>query len=453
MTIEHDGIEASEKLEEKTCVAKLGIIYPPVEIRAIIDKTSHFVAKNGISFEQKIVAQQGFNAKFSFLNPTDPYHLYYRAKLKDSLSDESAETSQNHTVPEPQKNYGGTAAKVTENNVAVSTTRTLEKPGEELYTVHVPAGLTVLEVDIIKLTAQFAARNGKTFLTGLFQREQNNHLFAFIRPNNSLFPFFTNLVDAYQRVILAPKEMQDSISRDSNDCESILLRCLKRLEFEKALTCEQQIEEDQAEKEKLEMLSIDWHQFTVVETIEFFDDEDKELPAPKSLGDVILMNKARRNTGVETTAGSHTYSNRKVRGSEQMSNTEVELPTKNYESSGIHVVREDTETIKVIKDYARHPVPHSNNVYYANSPFTGERVALNDMAEHIRTNLIDPRWKDQRQSMLNKFRNDTKATDNEIASNILNLAKHRPDVFGSTRDDDIFKISSNMKHENLEFAD
>jgi hypothetical protein len=29
----------------------------------------------------------------------------------------------------------------------------------------------------------------------------------------------------------------------------------------------------------------------VVETIEFFDDEDEELPAPMSLKDIIAMNK------------------------------------------------------------------------------------------------------------------------------------------------------------------
>jgi hypothetical protein len=40
----------------------------------------------------------------------------------------------------------------------------LEKPEDEKYTVHVPEGLTVLDLDIIKLTAQMTARNGKNFL-------------------------------------------------------------------------------------------------------------------------------------------------------------------------------------------------------------------------------------------------------------------------------------------------
>jgi hypothetical protein len=40
--------------------------------------------------------------------------------------------------------------------------------------VHVPEGLTGLDLDVIKLTAQFVARNGAAFLTGLTTREANN---------------------------------------------------------------------------------------------------------------------------------------------------------------------------------------------------------------------------------------------------------------------------------------
>ena len=41
-----------------------------------------------------------------------------------------------------------------------------EPPEEEKFTVHVPEGLTHFDLDLIRLTAQFVARNGKGFLTG-----------------------------------------------------------------------------------------------------------------------------------------------------------------------------------------------------------------------------------------------------------------------------------------------
>ena len=42
-----------------------------------------------------------------------------------------------------------------------------EPPEEEKFTVHVPEGLTYFDLDLIKMTAQFVARNGKGFLTGV----------------------------------------------------------------------------------------------------------------------------------------------------------------------------------------------------------------------------------------------------------------------------------------------
>jgi splicing factor 3A subunit 1 len=45
---------------------------------------------------------------------------------------------------------------------------------QEQYTLVLPDGITALDLDVIKLTAQFVARNGKSFLTGLTSREHTN---------------------------------------------------------------------------------------------------------------------------------------------------------------------------------------------------------------------------------------------------------------------------------------
>ena len=47
------------------------------------------------------------------------------------------------------------------------------------------------------------------------------------------------------------------------------------------------------ERERMAMLVIDWHDFTVVRTIEFDETEDETtLPPPLALKDVLQMNKA-----------------------------------------------------------------------------------------------------------------------------------------------------------------
>merc|ERR1712118_457600 len=40
-----------------------------------------------------------------------------------------------------------------------------------------------------------------------------------------------------------------------------------------------------------------------------------------------------------------------------------------------------------------------------------------------------------RESIVNKIKETVKASDDEIVYNVLNLAKHRPDVFGATQDE------------------
>lgn len=54
--------------------------------------------------------------------------------------------------------------------------------------------------DIVKLTAQFVARNGRQFLTNLMNREARNYQFDFLRPQHSLFQYFTRLLEQYTKV-------------------------------------------------------------------------------------------------------------------------------------------------------------------------------------------------------------------------------------------------------------
>jgi splicing factor 3A subunit 1 len=68
-----------------------GIIYPPIDIRTIVDKTAQFVARNGREFESRIVGHESNNAKFSFLVPSDPYHAYYEFKIGEFKSGKSEE--------------------------------------------------------------------------------------------------------------------------------------------------------------------------------------------------------------------------------------------------------------------------------------------------------------------------------------------------------------------------
>lgn len=99
----------------------VGIIYPPPEVRNIVDKTASFVARlvviffftlgfclwcefffyeaklslrrNGPEFEARIRQNEINNPKFNFLNPNDPYHAYYRHKVNEFKEGKAQEPS------------------------------------------------------------------------------------------------------------------------------------------------------------------------------------------------------------------------------------------------------------------------------------------------------------------------------------------------------------------------
>lgn len=71
-----------------------GIIYPPRDIRAIVDKTAAYISKtpNAAQLEDKIKDRQKGDPKFQFLDAEDPYHRYYRymiEKVREDAEDEA----------------------------------------------------------------------------------------------------------------------------------------------------------------------------------------------------------------------------------------------------------------------------------------------------------------------------------------------------------------------------
>lgn len=61
----------------------IGMIRPPQDIRTIVDKTAHFMAKKGPEFVKRIVAENAGNSKFHFLSSLSPYHAYYQHRLSE----------------------------------------------------------------------------------------------------------------------------------------------------------------------------------------------------------------------------------------------------------------------------------------------------------------------------------------------------------------------------------
>ncbi|KAL0038699.1 hypothetical protein WJX79_003797 [Trebouxia sp. C0005] len=443
----------------------IGLIQPPPDIRAIVDKTAQFVAKNGTQFEGRILANEKDNPKFNFLRTADPYHAYYRhmvtedQKGTDGAKPAAAAQSDEQRAAQQQLAAGPAAGAVA-----------VEPPEEEKYSVHVPEGLTYFDLDLIKMTAQFVARNGKGFLTGLAGKEHSNPQFMFLKPTHSMFGFFTSLCDAYSRVLMPDKGLMLKLHQDASDRTAILERCLRRLEFDKARDAAAKAQADQLEAERMAMQSIDWHDFVVVETIEFDEDEDDELPMLLTQRDVVLMNKAGpleedvaepaaqlANGDAQTVEMSEeeramvaeadaaaapvtTAADRAPEGVDAEQAVEEQrlpeaAPAPQAAKDEDMDMEVDEEPMRIVRNYQRHDARANQSSRVAVSPITGELIPVDQMAEHMRISLIDPKFQQQREAMMSKIRETTKAGDDEIGRNLIGLARKRPDVFGSTQEE------------------
>ena len=193
-----------------------------------------------------------------------------------------------------------------EGGKPATTTTTLSAPEPDLFSVRVPAGLTSLDVDTIRLAAASTARCGPAFAKALARREAADPAsFGFLRPQHSLHGFFEAMVAAYRRALAPPEERLRRLRLAIDDEATVLTRALRTLEWEQQTQAAQREAEAAAEKERVAMQSIDWHDFTVVETIAFFEDEEGS-PARRRCGTswprtstgrsllLLLMRKKRR---------------------------------------------------------------------------------------------------------------------------------------------------------------
>jgi splicing factor 3A subunit 1 len=154
--------------------------------------------------------------------------------------------------------------------------------------------ISAQDLEVVRLTALFVAKNGRQFMTTLSQRETGNYQFDFLRPNHTLHSFFQRLIDQYTTLLRAggmdgeggklQQERIKELQANVDDKFHVLGRAKQRAEWFKFQDEQKQKKEEEAEKERLTYAQIDWHDFVVVETVVFTESDDHtQLPPPTSL--------------------------------------------------------------------------------------------------------------------------------------------------------------------------
>lgn len=451
------------------------IIPPPGEIREAIEKTAGYVMRGGLGLEQRIRENHGKNPKFSFLmSSTDPYNAYYEWRKEEI------------------KNGRGTAVAAGRVGEAAAAPAKKEpegpvKPPDFQFSARMPR-MSQKDLEIVRLTALFVAKNGRPFMTQLAQREPSNPQFQFLIPNHTFHNFFQSLVDQYAILLresgvngegtkLLQERMED-LRLSVADKFHVLARAKQRAEYTNWEEDERAKQEEEEELKKMEFARIDWNDFVVVETIVFTDSDDHaDLPPPTTLNDLQYASLEEKNKmsissnlrieeafpfedtnfnisppqvyGVQNQTSAQQPAQQARDTPPAYSNgspapTGPMFPDEADEARRIHEREQEQQRLYQAQSEARGGLPAmkikenyvpraaqraaNRGMQTALCPNCKQQVALNEMEEHMRIELLDPRWKEQKAKAEARYATTNLSTV-DVATNLKRLASQRSDLF------------------------
>ena len=465
--------------------APTGVVKPPRDIQAIVEKTAGYVARNGAVFEDRIRDKEKHNPKFSFLSPNDAYTPFYAWRLQEVREGRGTAISAGRVgeavPPQPEKPKGPAA------------------PPDFHFSARMP-NISAQDLDVVRLTALFVAKNGRSFMTTLSQRETRNFQFDFLRPQHSIYQFFSRLVDQYTVLLQSASAEGEKAKRAhmyeleqyANDKFHILGRAKQRAEWVKFQEEQKQKKEEAAEREQLEYAQIDWHDFVVVETVLFEEADDQaDLPPPTSLNDLqsasleqkaamSLQSHDRRIEEAMPAAEDYSlfydYQQQRPQHVQQQASPvprsfavpapvynlyeqqhQQQPPPTEYQSvmppptsmEGIDAESVIAERIKareqaqaaqaaakgstgqamrIREDYVPRAQAKRQSAQTAICPNCKQPIPYDELDHHMKIELLDPRWKEQRQKAESRAAT-TNLSVNEVAANLKRLTSQRSDVF------------------------
>lgn len=339
------------------------------------------------------------------------------------------------------------------------------------------------DLEVVKLTALFVAKRGKAFMTALSQREARNFQFDFLRPQHSLYQFFTRLVDQYT-ILLRSEGIDDAttekkriaeLEHNVKDKYHVLQRAEQRAEWVKYQEQQKQKKEEQEEQERIEYAQIDWHDFVVVETVLFTESDDQaELPPPTSLTDLqsasleqkaaMSLNPLRIEEAMPTDLDAPTYYNAYPAQPEPVTApqpsvspypaqaqapypppaamdynvqhpaaaAQVEVPRQGRTESPVPAAP-GQPAMRIRSDYVPRAQARRQQGAGATAlcPNCKQQIPVAELEQHMRIELLDPRWKEQRAKAESRSATTNLSTV-DVVNNLKRLASQRSDVFDSS---------------------
>ncbi|KAH8983550.1 Pre-mRNA splicing factor PRP21 like protein-domain-containing protein [Lactarius hatsudake] len=445
-----------------------GLILPPPDVKSTINRTIVHMNRSSdpLQFEVKLRESRRTDPAFSFLNPADPYHAYYRTRLEQAMRGEVLDG-----VPaDVDSKVGETVdGKVSEDYG--------KPPPPTEFILEIP-NISAVDLDIMKLTALFTARQGHSFLAALSVKEGRNYQFDFLKPTHSLFGYFNRLIEQYTKVLMPTPETLGKLKERSEAGAKwkMFTEAQSHAKWERTRREQEKKREDDREAERVAFAEIDWHDYAIVQTIEFTAaDAPAELPPPMSVQEMENMTLAQKRMAamvMETTAedveahrarqaaaeaeaaaavssaggaGAEAADDDVMMEESDDEDAESERKRKEDEEKRKEVERakvvqasslEAGAPMKIRTDYVP-KLGSKSKVALATCSICGQQIPVNELQEHMRIELLDPRWKSQRDALeARKAQASELQRGANVVSSLKNLARTRVDIFGTETDEE-----------------
>jgi splicing factor 3A subunit 1 len=219
-------------------------------------------------------------------------------------------------------------------------------------------------------------------------------------------------------------------------------------------------QEEALEKERVSYAQVDWHNFVVVETVDYQQWEVGNFPPPTNpveVGARVLIQRRQEEQGSQPQPvphgqdsdsedeGAGVGADTNVQDMEEGSSEEDEPEQPRTIKAPIMAAppvaapvppitpRPDNVTIKKYDPKAAAAMKKRvEDDQFLISPITGEKIPASQAAEHMKVGLLDPRWVEERDKHTAAKQNEQVifAPGQSIESNLKNLAERRTDIFG-----------------------
>jgi splicing factor 3A subunit 1 len=427
------------------------VVIPPVGIRPNINKTATFIFRNP-THEQGLKQRSVDKPKFSFLYPGDSYHAYfvwYLQQLREGKGPSAA--GSNGAQAARDKKPKGPA-----------------EPEKFRFSARMP-NISAKDLEILKLTALYTAKNGENWLKELRNREAGNVQFDFLRPTHSFFQFFRAIIDQYKILLEEESTVEARIEELQLNIQNrfrILDRAKQRAEYTKYISQQKEKEEKKKEDEMREYQSIDWYDFAVIATVVFDEADDAvELPPPTTLNDLqsaSLEQKASYSLSrriEEAAPDEQTYYNVSqqapfpgypppptpmappvqpvyqpppmaahvnqlpIQGSREEQERQAEMDRARAQAAA----KPAPGSMRIRENYVPRAMAKKANMHMVLCKNCNQQIPADEYSEHVRIELLDPRWKEQRQKADDRYATTINTVD--VANNLKRFASQREDIY------------------------